>query len=553
LAAILARASAVLGDLQRRHVFRVAVFYLAGAWGLVQVVETVIPLFLPTAADTLARAFVVVAVAGFPLALFLGWRFDLTHEGIRPTPSLRARASDASVAVLPFKDLSSGRDLGHIADALTEELLHALAAIEGLRVASRTSAFAYRDRDEDIREIAGALGVAHVLEGSVRRSGERIRVTAQLIRASDGCHLFSRTFEGLAAHVPHLEDRARSLAQQIQRAMVSGSQRVLQDDSAQMLARADATLSSRRVQDIESARATYQRLLEQNPSAAEAHAGLAESLALLGDLGALAREPAFRSAQESARRALELNPELGRGHAALGFARVLAWEWDGAERNFVRALELEPDRASTHHRFSLFLTAAGRPAEAHAEAERALRLEPDSSIYSSAVAGLLYYNRRYVEALDACAAILDERPDDLYARLVLALTHEQLGDYRSARDATKQAMVAAGAATALLTIVLAHIEASAARSFEARALRDQCAATAGVDFGRAGLHAVLNDVDAAFESLRRALDERDGWLLSLQVHPWIDPLRGDARYTDLVTAMRMPRAPAATPLELTTA
>lgn len=532
-------------DLKRRKVYRVAAAYGAIAFVLGQAASFAFPaLHLP---DWTLTLLVVLLIVGFPLALVLSWAFDLTPEGLRRTPPRgleRPRGSSgqeegASLAVLPFVSMDPDAGDEAFCDGLTEELLNGLTQVEGLRVVSRTSSFAFKGRDGDIREIARSLGADAVLEGSVRRGTEGIRVTAQLIRGSDGYHLLSETYDRppddplavqkeLSRAVTHAVRKRFSAPEE---APAEGSDPTAKKRDTE---RGHALLALRTPDALEGARDRFRAVADRYPEHAPAHAGLAEALALLGDTRAVPPEDALPGAVAAARRAVELDEGLARAHAALGFARVLSWDWEGVERHFRRAAELDPGLPLTHRWYALYLSAMGRLPEAIREAEAALRLEPRSAGAHVGLAALHYYARQPARTLDCCRRALELDPDALFPGVLTAMAHEDRGDLTRAKAHLKDALAGAGAGDPLVLTALARVHAGAGDQSAARALLSRVEAAAQdayvSGFLLAAIYGILGKPDDAFRCLEDAISARDGWLLALKIHPWMDVLREDQRY-----------------------
>jgi TolB-like protein/Tfp pilus assembly protein PilF len=534
-------------DLKRRKVYRVAAAYGAVAFVLGQTAAFVFPaLHLP---DRSLTVLVVLLILGFPLALVLSWAFDLTPEGLRRTPprALVSPSDDgaASVAVLPFVPMGSEDGDEAFCDGLTEEILNGLAGVDGLRVVSRTSSFAFKGRDRDIREIARSLDADAVLEGSVRRGGGGVRVTAQLIRGSDGFHLFSETYDRpLDDPVAVQEELSRAVTHALRRTLVEpadGLGPAGDTEVADEVERGRELLARRTPDAIEEARELFRGAVERAPDLAPAHAGLAEALALLADMGTVSPSKAFPAALAAARRAVELDEGLARAHAVLGFTRVLAWDWKGVERHFRRALELDPESVPARRWHSLYLSAMGRLPEAIREAEEVLRLEPGSAGAHVGLSALHYCARQPARALECCDRALELEPGALFPRVLAGMVHGDRGDHARAKAELKEAMARDGTEDPLLAAALARVHAAAGDEPGARALLSRLAAPArggrGSGFLLAAVHGALGRGDEAFKALEEAVSSRDGWLLALKVHPWMDELRSDGRFAEVLRSV----------------
>lgn len=547
--------------------FRVLGVYLVGAWVVIQVVNTVFPLLMVP--DFLVRAVVVLAIAGAPVVAGLAWAFDWTPEGLErtrpasagsgPLPLEREEGEQApsrrSLAVLPFADLSTDGSGEYLSDGITQEILSAVARIPELQVAARTSAFEFKGESRDIREIGRRLGVRAILEGSVQADGDRLRVTAQLVDAVNGAQIFSDSYDIAMDDIFQVQEEvARKVAHALQvelepseeRPEAQRSGRTTKDlDAYQDYLRGTRLLAQRTPAALEGALSHFDRALERDPEYALAHARRAQTLALLEDLGQGGRDGDFTEAAEEAKHAVDLAPDLPEGHAVLGLVRTLAWSWDGAEESFLRALEIEPDDADALQWYSVLLSARGRLGEAVEALERARDLDPLATRVHSSLAALHFYARNYEAALERVRTARERSGGDPFAVVVEALVHEASGDPERARTLLREGRPRDR--TPMIVAALGHVEAilgvlPAARQAleELRALRLRGYRTG---FCAAGVHTALGAHDDAFAALYRAVEEHDGWILALKVHPWIDPLRDDARYAELMAAVGLGSEP----------
>ncbi len=438
----------LFAELKRRRVFRALLGYAIVAFAVLQVAEPVIHgLQLPD----WTLSFVVVALGvGFPVLLVLAWVFDVSPSGIertlplgteggsrssgallallatgvallgvavvawhfvsrtragRTVPSASAPAGP-SVAVLPFVNMSPEKDAEYFSDGITEEVINALANVEGVRVVSRTSAFAFKGKNVSVRKIAEELAVATVLEGSVRRQGSDVRIVAQLINAADGYHLWSKTYDRKLENVFAVEDElARSITEALRPQLLKeGPPLVRQATSSteahDLYLRGRHFWNKRTAEDLRRAVALFGQALAVDPGYALAHSGLADSYVLLAEYSSVPPAEVLPQATEHARKALELNPALAEPHATLGLLAMEGYDWSGAEREFRRAIELRSGYATAHHWYALLLGTLGRFAEARAEAEQAVRLDPASLVVNNMLGMVFYASGR--PRRDAC-------------------------------------------------------------------------------------------------------------------------------------------------------
>lgn len=409
------RVTGVWGELRRRRVVRTAAAYLAVAFVVLQLGEILFPAFdLGPAA---LRGLFSILFAAFPIVLALSWVYDVTSEGLTRTDGDGRRgpsvvllvgvlasalalggagwwavrtvdpgaaftvASDRSIAVLPFADFSPDGDQSYLGDGVAEEILNLLAGIEGLQVAARTSSFAFREND-DIREIANRLDVAYVLEGSVRSTGTAVRITAQLISAGDGFHVWSDTFDRQLDDLFAVQDEiagaiTEALLGELDLAPFSERGHVASAEAQQLYYRGRAQWSRRGAVGIPEAIELFNRAIEVDSLYAAAYAGLADSWALMPQfVPTVDLVDAMRRAETFAQRAIDLDPDLAEAHASLGLVRALRQDRPGALASLGRAIELNGSYAPALHWRANVLTDMGRLIEATQDIERAAAVDP---------------------------------------------------------------------------------------------------------------------------------------------------------------------------------
>ncbi|MDX1495839.1 MAG: tetratricopeptide repeat protein, partial [Longimicrobiales bacterium] len=426
--------------LRQRKVVRWAIAYAAAAWVVIEVAGQLGDIFgVPV---ELQRALVVVLAFGLIATLVLAWYhgergrqhvggtelvllaavlgltaatlslLDLGPEAAsEPTPAGAAPSgspSPRSVAILPFTDLSARQDQAYFSDGIAEELRSTLARVQGLRVASSTSSLSVEDRRLDPREIGRRLGVAYLVEGSVRKSAERLRVDARLVNVADGFHEWTASFDGVDADIFAVQD---SIARAVARAFEVGfgntagpvqprgqtADHVAQD----LYLRGRFAWNRRSEEDLEAAVEYFQQALERDPSYGRALVGLADAYAVLGFYDYRPPSEAFPLAQDAARRALALESSLSQPHATLGYAALYHdWDWLAAEEHFRTAIRLDPGNPVAHQWYANHLTAMGRFEEALQQMRMASELDPLSMIAFSAIGWIQLYARRYQEAID---------------------------------------------------------------------------------------------------------------------------------------------------------
>ncbi len=453
-----------------------------------------------------------------------------------------------ALAILPLADLSGDPAQNYFADGMTEALITSLAKIEKLRVISRTSAMQYKGARKSLPRIARELNVDAVLEGSVLRSGERIRITAQLIHAPSDQHLWAESYERDFRDVLSLQDEiARQVAGQVRIILTPEEQarlesaRPVDPQAHELLLKGRYHRGKRTQESVKKALSYFDRAIASDPAWAEGYVGVADCYNMLGYYSALAPHEAYPKAQSAARKALELDPSLAEAYTALGVVlRDYEWDWPGAEQQFQRALEFNPGCAEAYHWRGTLLGMQHRHAEALKDKEKALSMDPLSVIFRTDVGRMHYFERRYDPALEHYQAALDIDPHFFFVHILLAQAYLQKGMFKPALSALKTAARLTDDSTFALAR-LAQGYAIAGEQEKARSLLKRLDAMAArkyvAPFEIALIHVGLRDYDEAFAWLQKAFDQRSIWLGYLQVEPQLDPVRNDRRFHELVKRM----------------
>ncbi len=461
--------------------------------------------------------------------------------GAPPTPPIRA------IAVLPLANLSGDRSQDYFADGITEELTTELARIGRLKVIARASALAYKDTRKPLAQIAHELGVDAVVQGSVARSGGKVRITAQLIDAATDGHVWADSYERDVGDVLSIQD---SIAQSIARAVhvtltPSETQRLARPHAvvpaayeAYLKGRHDLTRQSPAA--LKAAQAEFRQAIDLDPVYAPAYAGLADTFDLFANYEVMTPKEAFPLAKAAADRSLQLDETLADAHASLGFAKNhYDWDWRGAAAEYKRALALNPSSSVAHLRYAEYLSTVGRHAEAVAEVGRAAELDPLSIVISSNVGRVLYHARRYDDAIRQLEKTLALDPGRGYTRRHLGMAFEQKGLFKEAEEQIARADAQLGIGE---SDSLAHLYAVSGRAAQARrVLHDNERVTAPRSwFFVAAVYGALGDKDGAFRCLEQAYEDRDFFLSFVYVHPYMDPLRSDPRFAALLKRIGLP-------------
>lgn len=350
----------LLGELKRRRVYPVVAAYAVAAWVLLQIGEvTFEPLGLPGWAMT---GLVIVVILGFPVTVTLAWIFDITRSGIQRDSSRRVGALhqdlSPSIAVLPFADMSPAQDQTYFCEGVAEEILNALTKVQQLRVAARSSSFRYADASSDVRQIGRELGVETVLEGSVRKSDNHLRITAELVNVSDGFHIWSRRFDKQLKDVFEIQDEiAKSIVQSLLETITPKQEVAIKTASSNDVLAYEYFLRGRhfinrfRKTDIEFARQMFRQAIEIDPDFALAWAGYSDCHSLL-IMYADPKEDYAQEARDASKRALDLDEGLAAAHASRGLAHLVSENFESAEAQFKEALKLEPRLFEAHYYYA---------------------------------------------------------------------------------------------------------------------------------------------------------------------------------------------------------
>jgi len=530
-------------ELKRRRVYSVAVTYAIVGWLLIQVVTQVFPPFeIPNWGERLA---IVAIMLGFPIAMILAWIYDFTSHGIVRTsdskPKVRREvaelpaSSERSIAVLPFNDLSPAKDHDYFSDGIAEELLGALAKVDGLRVAARRSSFWFKDKQTELGEIASKLNVGHVLEGSVRRDGNRVRVTAELIDASDGFTLWSETYEremhgifALQDEITHSIVDALKLNLDISPPPASRSTEAY-DAYLHGLFYSDKSTEGELRKSLE----FFQDALEKDPKFSRAWTGIAKSWLWLADSYVPPLE-AYPKVRDAAVRALELDDEEAEAHVYLAETkRILDWDLDDAEAEFNRAVAIDPNSTPSNYFIAALYAARGDRDKALAYLQRTSKIDPASLWVSNFACELYRYFGLFDEATAAGERALQLDPTFAhYGEPSLAALYREMGRFDDAIALYQKAREFTGRPGFGLAITYARMNR------RKEALETLNAAIAGWGYrpgdAIAHVHVTLGAHDDAIRELERACEQRSSSLHGVGIAPEFVPLRSDKRFRSIL-------------------
>ena len=596
----------LIAELRRRKVIQVGAAYLVVAWLLIQIVATVAPqLQLP---EWVPRLVTLLLMVGFPVAVVMAWVFEVTPEGVRvdarktgskrmyvsaavlaaaalawyvrgdraaqevvvaapsaptaaPAPPATSASTTAapadpvappptkSIAVLAFADMSPDKDSEYLSDGIAEEILNALAGVGDLQVAARTSSFYYKDRNESLRDIGKTLGVAHVLEGSVRRQGEKVRITAQLIRVADGFHRWSDTYDGDLADVFALQERiARAITDELKVVLSGGQQEQLVDVGTDNAAayghylRGRYFWNRRTAANISLAIEQFRAAADADPEFAKAYSGIADCYAILPYYASIRSDQTIAQARIFAARALALDEGLAEAHTSSAFERVTQWDWSGAEQAFRRAIELNPRYATAHFWYARMLAGLGRYDDALERIREAQRIEPLSRVIRDNLTQFHILRNEPAIALVEARRLVELAPD-------YPSGHALLGRVLLLNGKPDEALIAVDRAIAMETGIRARLARIAAlvalgRHDEAASLAREYEgqhAVGNLDaYWVANAYVDLGDDGQALAWLERAIAERSALVSGVRADTSMLRLRDDPRFRAIVARMGMP-------------
>lgn len=578
-----------LAELKRRNVYKVAVAYIVAGWALSQGVAQVLPVF--DVPNWTIRLIVVLIVIGLPVALVLAWVFEITPEGIKRTemadrmPAAAQRKKHAwiyvvilgaivsitlfflgrysaisgaprhgeaatgipekSIAVLPFDNLSRDPDNAYFAEGVQDEILTRLAKVADLKVISRTSTQHFKSVPENLPQIAKQLGVANILEGSVQKVKDQVRVNVQLINALTDAHLWAEIYDRKLTDLFSVEsDIAKTIADTLQAKLTGSEQTAMSKKPTENPAAYELYLkgrffwNKRTGNDLKTAADYFQRAIDADPSYANAYAGLAQSYLLIPLFGAGMPRDFFPKASAAARRAIELDETSAEGHAALANLYGLDnFNPPASEKEFQRAIALDPNSATAHHWYSNgLLVSMGRFEEAIKEGKRAVELDPLSLIINADLGSTLMLSRRYDDAIAQLRSTLGLDPNFAYAHWNLGEALYLKGDSTGAISEYEKAALLDNDPE--IQALLARVYAETGKKEQALEILRKLSETAQHQFVRGYLFALiyigLGDKTTAIQYLERCSQERENIDLNwIKVDPLLDPLRGQPRFEAL--------------------
>jgi eukaryotic-like serine/threonine-protein kinase len=472
-------------------------------------------------------------------------------KGLRRQPAIQAPAKRPSIAVLSFANLSSDLEQEYFCDGMAEEIINALSHVEELQVVARTSALSFKGQGIDVREIGRRLGVKTVLEGSVRRSGNRLRITTQLVDVASGYHLWSEKFDRDLEDIFVIQDEiSLAVVENLKvRLQIGDEARLAKRHTADPVAyglylKGRYFWNKRSEEGIRKAISLFEQAIQADAGYAPAYAGLADCYIIIGYYDILPPKEAFPAAKAAAEKAIGLDASLAEAHTSLASVRLYYdWDWPGAEREFKKAIELNPGYSTAYQWYAEYLAFMGRYDESIAMGKRALELDPLSPIIASNLAGFYWAGGRYDAAIEEYRKALEMDSNLAVARLFLGLTYAAVERYDEAIAEIRKGIDLSGGVDSPNQGVLGAIYGLAGRIDEGQQLLDRMITLSKTRYISplqiATAYLALGREELAFTWLDKAFAERDHWITSLKVHPVFGSLHADTRFTELLRKMRL--------------
>jgi TolB-like protein/Tfp pilus assembly protein PilF len=574
-------------ELRRRNVYKVAIAYVVAGWALAQGIAQVFPVFdIP---NWIIRLIVLLIILGLPIALVLAWTFELTPQGIKrtetadampetarqkkhtwiyvvviaglfsiglfflgrysaknatPRQSEAATVSQKSIAVLPFDNLSRDPDNAYFCEGVQDEILTRLAKVADLKVISRTSTQHFKSTPDNLPQIAKQLGVAHILEGSVQKSNDQVRVNVQLINALTDAHLWADTYDRKLTDIFAVESEiAKNIAETLQ-ARLSGSEKssiaktpTVNPEAYELYLKGRFFAEKRTGTDLRKAIDYFNQAIAKDPNYALAYVGLADSYLLLSSYAAVSPAESLPPARSALKKALELDDSLAEAHASFGLLATLELDLHRALDELKRAVELKPNYATAHHWLSLAHLTLAQFDSAISEAKRAIELDPLSLVINADTSWIYFSARRYDEAEAQVRKTLEIGPQFFLAHYYLGEVLQFKGHLSEAIAEFQKAFELNNDPYSLAMLGQAYArngQRDEAQKILAR-LNEEAKSHYVAPYALALVQIALGDKDRAIEELEHAYAEgATNYLFVIKVDPLLDDLRGNPRFDALV-------------------
>ncbi len=572
-----------LKELKRRHVIKAAISYVVFSWVLIQAASILYPAI--GWGQGAIRITLVVLIIGFPMWVVFAYIFDWTPSGFKKTPENTAEDTayintgrrmnaniifglslavllliadrvfditrvfenneiDKSIAVLAFADMSPSKDHEYFSDGISEEILNLLAKVRDLKVISRTSSFAYKGKEENIKQIAGELHVGHILEGSVRKSGNTFRITAQLINAKDGTHVWSETYDREMSDIFKIQDEiAGKVTQQLETTLLDKVASTVADPKAyDLYLQGMFNWNKLTSEGLDKALNYFEMALNIDPNYALAYAGIANVWVGKSQQGLASYAEAGPKMEEAVAKAMALDNASAEIYESKAWVSFQKWNYEASEVAFRKAIELNPNLSRARAYFSDLLVFLHKPEEAEQNMEIALKLDPFNSLYKALYGRNLNFTRQYDKAIALFESALKSSPQDPVALSNLRSSYHMKGMYAKALDIWKAYYNAKNDHEAVEVLTNGGAEDGYHKALEDLAvlLIDRSDSTFVTPWQIATVYTRAGQRDKALIWLGKAFEDHDTNMPYIGVDPIFDILKGDLRFLNLLKKMNLP-------------
>jgi len=553
-------------ELKRRRVIHLITVYASVSFIIIELTNNVIePLKLP---ERLSAIVIISLAIGFPIAIILSWIFDVTPAGIEKTKSSKGQEAEKvvtpnswriatyvsiviivglilfnvlgqglatsdssrytnSIVVLPFLDLSPQKDQEYFCDGMSEEIINVLAQVEELKVIARTSSFAFKGKNEDVREIGKKLNVEALLEGSIRKEGNRLRITAQLIRVSDGSHIWANNYDRELESVFEIQDElALAIADNLKVSLLGENKTSIVNRYTENLEAYNLYLLGRynfglmTPEGLQNSLIYFEQAIEKDPDFAQAYADMALLYSALS-YGLMPPKEAIPKAEAYANKALELDDKIARAYSLLGDINMnFHWNWEEAERMYKKAIEMNPNNASS---YSILLSYLGRNKEALNMADQAFELDPLSGWIVFSLGWAYYHDKQYEKAIDVFESALAMDPTALMAQYYLGLTYRAKSKMEEAIETHEKLFhLSTNDVRTMAILTISYYEAG--ETVKADSLFESLSPRIEDEYVSPALLYLIyksrGESELAYEWFKQAVSQRDGWVLWVIVDPF---------------------------------
>jgi TolB-like protein len=476
--------------------------------------------------------------------------FAISNPGIKipDITSLEGKGEKAHqkcILVLPFLNMSNDPEQEYFNDGLTEELISSLSRLKEMNVISRTTSMKYKGTNKDIKTIGAETGASYIMEGSVRKQGNNLRITAQFLDANRDTHLWAENYKGTLDDIFDIQENvAAKIVEALRLQLTVDEKDVLQkrhtenSEAYQYYLQGRYFWKKRNEEGFKSAIRHFEKALEKDPDYALAWAGLADTYSLMGEYTAVSRRMFYPKQMDAVNKALKIDHRLGEAHISLAISLMLnEWDWKNSEKEFKLGIALAPNYATGHHWYAEWLLYTGKPEQAYREISLAMELDPVTPGIVKDKGMYFYYTRQYEQAINLTSIALELDPEFIHGHRLLSLLYTALGQFEKAIAENEE--WGHGTGNKIKTeVALAHIYAASGRKDEARSIIEQTnleKILSGNDYrGMAIVYAALGEHDKAFEWLEKSCDRHEESLCSLNVDPKFDNIRSDPRFKKIL-------------------